>query len=418
MPTIRELREEQARVITEARSLNDTITEATTEADAKNIEMQVDRALERAKELDAKIERAEAIEKAEARAKTEADPRRPDGAGEARGQDQGNQPSYREAFAAFMRAGGAVSEISAEHRAILQKGHDAEFRVQGSATGAAGGFTVPTELQAGLIKSMALWGPMYDEDVAFTLNTASGNPLTFTGVDDRTVAVVQHTQGSQLADDNSQDAVFTQLTLNAHAYNTEWVQVSLELMQDSIENMEAVIINLLGERLGRRVNTELTTGDGTGDPQGIVTGSTLGRTAAAAAAITGDEIIDLLHSVDPAYRNSPKAAFMFNDLTLAAIRKLKDGQGNYLWQMGDVRTAQPGTLLGYRYYVNQAMANIATAQRSIIFGDFSKYYVRKVGGPVIGVARERFWPQVGIGGLVRLDGRLMDTRAVRHLVQA
>ncbi len=422
MSKIKTLSEERARVITEARTLNDTITPETSEADAKHIEAQVDKALARSVELDAQIERLKKIEEAEARFNSQADPRRPDGEARARALDEASTVSYREAFAEMMRHGGNVAEMSAEARAVLAKGATPfEARVQVGSTTTSGGFTVPTELQQGIIKSMALWGPMYDEDVCFTLNTSAGNPLTFTGVNDTSgvnTTLVQHTQGTQLADDNSQDVVFSQITLSAFAYNTEWVQVSFELANDSIENMEAVLIDLLGERMGRRANSELTIGDGTGDPQGIVVGSTLGRTAAAAAAITGDEIIDLLHSVDPAYRMSPKAAFMFNDATLGVIRKLKDGQGNYLWQMGDVRTAQPGTLLGYRYYVNQAMANVATAQRSVIFGDFSKYYVRKVGAPVIGVARERFWPQVGIAGLLRLDGRLMDNRAVRHLVQA
>ena len=110
--------------------------------------------------------------------------------------------------------------------------------------------------------------------------------------------------------------------------------------------------------------------------------------------------------------------FMFNDLTLAAIRKLKDGQGNYLWSMGDVQGGIPGTLLGYRYSINQAVDTIATAKKTILFGDFGKYYVRKVGSPVIGVLRERFWPDLGIAGLIRFDGELGDAAAVKHLLQA
>jgi HK97 family phage major capsid protein len=174
----------------------------------------------------------------------------------------------------------------------------------------------------------------------------------------------------------------------------------------------------LGERLGRRANVELTTGDGDGDPNGIVTASTLGKTAASATAITTDELLDLQHSVNPAYRQSPKSRFMFNDSTLAAIRKLKQGDGQYIWQMGDIRMSAPGTLLGSPYSINQAMANIATTNRSVIYGDFGKYYVRKVGAPVIGVMRERFWPDLGIAGLIRLDGELGDTAAVKHLIQA
>lgn len=119
-----------------------------------------------------------------------------------------------------------------------------------------------------------------------------------------------------------------------------------------------------------------------------------------------------------AYRRSPKARFMFADLTLAAIRKLKDGQGNYLWQMGDVKTNQPGTLLGYGYSINDDMDALAAAKKVMIFGDLSKYFVRKVGSPVIGVLRERFWPDLGIAGLIRFDGELGDTAAVKHLITA
>ena len=95
--------------------------------------------------------------------------------------------------------------------------------------------------------------------------------------------------------------------------------------------MEQLIGDLLGERLGRRANLELTTGDGTGDPNGIVTASSAGKVAASTSAITWDEIIELEHSVDPAYRMGPKVCYMFNDNVLRDVRKLKDGDGNYLW---------------------------------------------------------------------------------------
>jgi HK97 family phage major capsid protein len=175
---------------------------------------------------------------------------------------------------------------------------------------------------------------------------------------------------------------------------------------------------LLGERLARRVNSELTVGDGTGDPLGIVAASAAGKTSADVANFTADEIIDLVHSVDPAYRASPKCRFQFNDNSLAKIRKLKDGSGMYLWQMGDIRVGEPGRLLGFNYSVNQAMVNAATGTKPIIFGDHSKYFVRKVGSPVIGVRREYYWPNIGLAGIVRLDGDLIQTSAVKHLVLA
>jgi hypothetical protein len=214
------------------------------------------------------------------------------------------------------------------------------------------------------------------------------------------------------------DVTFGQKSLDAFVFDTEFVKWSMELMQDSIFNIEQLLGELLGERLGRRANVELTTGDGTGDPNGVVTASSLGKTAAAVAAITADELLDLIHSVDPAYRMGPKVRFMFNDGTLAKIRKLKDGNSAYIWNPGNLSNGVSDTLLGYRYSVNQAMPASTTGLKSVIFGDFSKYYVRKVGAPVIGVMRERFWPDLGIAGLIRLDGELGDTSAVKHLIQA
>jgi HK97 family phage major capsid protein len=250
------------------------------------------------------------------------------------------------------------------------------------------------------------------------LTTASGNPIDFPTTDDTAVAVAKHTEATAMTDDAGVDATFGKMTLNAFAFDTEWVQISMELLQDSNVDIEAFLGELLGERLARRVNVELTTGDGTGDPNGIVTASAAGVTAAATGAVTFDEVIRLQHSVDPAYRQSPKARFMFNDNTLSALRRLKDGNSAYIWQMGDVRTGVPGSLLGQNYSINQAMVDMATGTRSIIYGDFGKYYVRKVGAPVVGVRREYYWPNIGLAGVVRLDGDLIQTGAVKHIVQA
>src|SRR5690606_29895604 len=254
--------------------------------------------------------------------------------------------------------------------------------------------------------------------VATEMVTSSGNPIKVPAVDDTAVTAEAHTEAAALTDDGGKDVVFGQKSLDAYAFDTEFIRWSWELDQDSIFNMESLLGELLGERLGRIANTQLTVGTGSSAPHGVVTASTLGKTAAAAAAVTGDELIDLIHSVDPAYRTSPKVAFMFNDTTLSVIRKLKDGNGNYLWQMGNVQQGAPGTLLGYRYHVNQAVPNVATGQKSVLFGDFGKYFVRKVGAPVIGVLRERFWPDMGIAGLIRFDGELGDTAAIKHLIQA
>ena len=427
MATIKELREQAAKVVTEARSMLDGINDKSTAEQRKEAEQAVDRALDEASQIEGRAERLAKLEQAEKRAHEAADQesraareaKRPNvEPGEAR---MGGDMDYRTAFHAYIRAQGQKGDMPAEARATLEAGFknmSAEHRAQ-TTTAAAGGYTIPTELANILVKSMAMWGPMYDEDVATSLVTTGGGALTMPTVNDTTVTAGAHTEGATLTDDGGKDATFGQKVLNAYAFDTEWLRISKELADDSIFAMEQIMGDLLGERLGRVANLQLTTGSGSSAPNGIVTASTLGKTAAATAAITADEIIDFLHSVDPAYRTGPKVAFMFNDATLNAIRKLKDGDGNYLWQMGNVQQGVPGSLLGYNYRINQAMASLGTAAKVMLFGDFGKYYVRKVGAPLIGAIQDKdFWPGFGVAGYIRFDGELADTAAVKHLITA
>lgn len=415
-----EMQEKRGRLVTQAREALEEIQKNTDETRTAELEERHDKIMDEFDTLEKSIAREERMAKAEKQAseKREAEERqkreekRPDQSAEGRGSDDGGLPEYRSAFHSWLKARGNLAEMAPEARSVLEK------RAQTVGTDSQGGFTVPEELQATLEKALAAWGPMYNSDICTVITTSSGNKITMPTVDDTATAMAKHTEAAALTDDGGVDVTFGEKQLDAFAYNTEWVQFSYELIQDSVFNMEGVLGELLGERIARRVNTELTTGDGTGDPNGVATASSAGVTAASATALTGDELIDLLHSVDPAYRAAPKCRWMFNDTTLAAIRKLKDGQGNYLWEMGDIRTGEPGSLLGYSYSVNQAMAGIATANRSVLFGDFGKYYVRKVGAPVLGVRRETYWPNLGIAGIVRLDGELMQTAAIKHLVQA
>jgi len=412
------LQEQRGRLVTQAREALDEIKTNTDEARALELEARHDAIMADFDKVEANIAREERLAAMEARVEEARAKARPNMSGEGRGSDEPAKPDYRAAFIELARAGFDVQEISPEARAVIKAGYVAniEGRAQTAGTTTAGGHTVPTELAAVIDKTMKAWGPMYDEAICTVINTAGGNALDFPTVDDTSVAMAQHTEASAMTDDASADATFGKMTLNAYAYDTKWVQVSMELLQDSTVDIETFIGEMLGERVARRVNTELTTGDGTGDPTGIVVGSSAGKSAASTTAFTADEVIDLFHSVDPAYRASPKARFMFHDSVLAAIRKLKDGQGQYLWSMGDIRTGVAGTLLGQPYSVNQAMSStFTTGQKLILFGDLSKYYVRKVGTPMIGVRREYYWPNIGLAGVVRLDGKLIQSTAVKHL---
>jgi HK97 family phage major capsid protein len=412
---IKELREKMARIATNARAKLNEIKDDTPAERAAEIEREFDTMMAEHDQIEARCARLEKLEKAE-RSANAADPRRPRGDdGEQRGDDPGNTIEYRTVFAKAMCGG--LDDLTPEERAVLKTGRS-DVRAQTAGTTTAGGYTVPTELMNQIEISMKATGPMYDPGVTFELRTTSGNSMKLPTVDDTSKTAGAHTEGGTVTDDGSEDVTFGQKSLDAYAFDTEWVKWSWELDMDSIFNMEALLGMLLGERLGRTANSQLTVGTGSSAPNGIVTASGLGVTAASATAITSDEIIDLEHSVDPAYRQSPKAAFMFNDAVLKAIRKLKDGQGNYLWNMGDVTKGVPGTLNGRRYYVNQAMDTIAAAKKVMLFGDLGKYFVRKVGSPITIVARERFAPDLGILGLIRLDGELANTAAVKHMITA
>lgn len=416
MADIKDLREKMARIATEARAKLSEVTDETPEERAAEVEREFDAMMADHDKLSARAERLEKAEAALRAADAPADiSKRPTfEQRSAPAVDHGEIVDYRHAFYEMVSNGG-VDGLDNEVRQVLRQG---EARAQTAGTNSAGGFTVPTELATFIEKSMIASGPMYGDQYFTTINTTAGNAFNIPTVDDTAVTAEAHTEGTQPTDDGGKDATFAQKTLNAYAFNSEWVRWSAELNMDSVLNMESLLGELLGERLGRIANSKLTTGSGSSDVEGIVTNSAAGVTAAATGAITADEIIDLIHSVDPAYRASPNSAIMMNDSTLAAVRKLKDGNGNYLWQMGNYQAGVPQTILGYNVVVNQDMDSLAAAKKVMLFGDMSKFYVRKVGAPSLYVARERFAPDFGILGYIRFDGVLTNTAAIKHLITA
>jgi len=415
MAETKTLREQMANIATEARSKLAEVTNETPEARAAEIEREFDAMMADHDKLGARAERMEKADAAIRSANAVDLSKRPEfEARQAPAVDAGEAVSYRQAFYSMI-ANGGIDGLDNEARNVLRQ---SEVRAQTAGTTTAGGYTVPTELASFIDKAMAASGPMYDSNLFTVLNTTGGNTFNIPTVDDTASAAGAHTEGGAVTDDGGKDVTFGQKQLGAFAFDTEWVRWSYELANDSILNVEALLGELLGERLGRIANSKLTTGSGSSDVEGIVTNSGLGKTAAAVAAVTSDEIIDLIHSVDPSYRASASTAIMMNDSTLAAVRKLKDGNNNYLWQMGNYQAGVPQNILGYNVVVNQAMPSLATGNKVMLFGDMSKYFVRKVGGPSLFVARERFAPDYGILGYARFDGVLANTAAVKHLITA
>ncbi len=420
--TLKELREKMARIATNARAKFDEITDDTAEERAAEIEREFDAMMAEHDQLAQRAERQERLEEAEARANA-ADSRRPGGEGEARGcvPEGEESATYEDAFESYLRFGAA--SLSAEERGLLADGRFVvpnEQRAQSTLTGGAGGYTIPEGFVPEIDRAMADWGPMWDADIVREYNTASGNPLPWPGLDSTGLRGSQKTENQAVTDDGSSDLVFEQNMMGAFIFDTGMVRIPLELLDDSAFDMADLMDDVFNESLGRTANAALTNGSGTNAPQGILTGADLGHTTAGQDALTGDELLTLQHSVNAAYRRSPKCRWQFNDQTLLAVRKLKDGDGNYLWQMGDVRTGEPDRLLGKPYSINDDMPDIGAGASPIIFGDHGRYVVRKVKGYQLITLRERYAEhfQVGMVGFKRFDGRLLRSAAVKRLQMA
>lgn len=426
MSKIKELREKSARAVTAARAIIDSIPADASDEVRNEAHHKADQALLEAQGYDRQIDTLERLEQAEQRQRNRDDEQRernrPIEPGRSDQAESGaaGAMTYRQAFRDLLIAGGDREMLTTEHRELLRRNFSQfEVRTQTAGTTTAGGFTVPTELANFIVQAMIYSGPMNDENIVTVINSESGATFDMPTIDDTASTVSKTAEGTAFTDANNKDATVGKSSLSAHMYDSEFIKISPQLIADSPFSWEQIVGDLIGERLGRRSNLEYTTGDGTGDPNGIVTAATLGKTTVATGAVTADEILEFIHSVDPAYRNRPKARVMFNDGTLLALRKLKDGQGNYL--IRDALDLAGQLVVGsvrVPYSINQAMASMATAARFMVYGDFSKYYARKVGGVTLGILRERFWPMVGLAGYIRIDGTLADTRAVKYMRNA
>lgn len=290
-----------------------------------------------------------------------------------------------------------------------------EFRALSAVLGSAGGNTVPEGFVNSLERAMLQFGGM--RGVADTMRTSSGNPMPWPTVNDTGNTGALLGENTAVSD---QDIAFSQVIFYAHKYSSKQVKVPVELLEDSAFDMASEIGSILGERLGRITNTHFTTGSGANQPRGIVTAATLGVTAASATAITLDEVLNLIHSVDPAYRVN--AGMMMHDAVLLHIRKLKSGDGQYLWTAG-TQAGEPDRIWGYPLTINQDMASsVATTNKTILYGQLSKYKIRDVSGFRLLRLNERYADsdQVGFLAFMRCDGNLLDAGVapVKYLQQA
>lgn len=313
---------------------------------------------------------------------------------------------------------GLRSVAQSDATGYLNKGQrdEIEFRALSAGNTSAGGYSVPDEMMQAYVEVQKWYGRV--EANATVLNTVTGAPLPIPVVDD--TANTGEIIDEAAAVTTTADPVFSLETLGGLKYSSKAVIVSVELLQDNGINLPQYLGRALGTRIARIKNTDFTTGDNSGNANGIVTASSLGKTAALTNAITWDEVIDLLHSVDIAYRSKPKASFMMHDTIAAYIRKLKDSQNRYLWEIS-LQAGMPDRILGFPVIINNDMASVQTTSAKImLFGDMESYYVRNAGPVVFARADELrlLNHQVVFVAYQRADGGLPDVTAVRHLKNA
>ncbi|NTW70672.1 MAG: phage major capsid protein [Eubacteriaceae bacterium] len=300
---------------------------------------------------------------------------------------------YKEAFWKAMR-----SKNSVEIQNALQVGTDSE-----------GGYLVPDEFEAVLIQSLE------EENIfrqlAKIIQTSSGDKKIPVSSSKGTASWVDEEGLIPDSDDS-----FGQSSLSAYKLAT-MIKVSEELIQDSVFNLESYIAKEFARRIGAKEEEAFFIGDGSGKPTGIFHssgGAGIGVTTASATALTFDELMDLFYSLKSPYRKN--AVFVTNDATVKTIRKLKDGNGQYIWQPS-VTLGQPDTILNKPVRTSAYVPTIAASAKPIAFGDFSYYWVADRQGRSFQRLNELFAAtgQVGFKATQRVDGKLILTEAIKAL---
>jgi HK97 family phage major capsid protein len=331
-------------------------------------------------------------------------------AGSAQGGNAGNaggDPSHAEVFNRFLRVGS--SELSAEERAVFQK-HRAdmnrpELRAFSAGTSNVGGATVPQDFLNRLEIALKAYGGMLEVSEILRTDTGATLPMpsfNYTGV----VATIVG-EGSASSADSS--TPFSTVSLGAFTYRSPLLPVSYELLQDSAFG-DGYILSALGDTLGRAINAHATTGGGTTVPRGIVLDAASGKvgTTGQTLSVIVDDLIDLEHSIDIAYRKSG-ARWMMADSSFKVVKKLKDSQNRPLFLPGYADKAVD-TILGYPITINNDVATMAANAKSILFGRLDKYKLRIVRDVSVLRLTERYADQLQVAFLLfmRADGRLLD----------
>ena len=397
MKTLKELRAERAALVKKSRDFLETRAKddvrLSAEDDATYSKMEDDLL-----DLDKNIERMERLEKLEAELEKPVNTPLTSKPGSDKADEKKGRAadSYRKAFWNTIR----VKYPSSEVFNALQEG-----------VGSEGGYLVPDEYENTLIQ--ALNEETVIRQFAKVIKTSSGTH--------KIPVVASHGDAAWMEEEDAftaSDDSFGQVNLDAHKVGT-LIKVSEELLNDSAFDLEGYMRAEFARRIGNKEEAGFLSGNGTHKPTGLLNstgGAQVGVTAASTSAITADEIIDLFHSLKAPYRK--KAIWILNDSTIKLIRKLKDGNGQYLWQPG-IREGEVNTILGKPYYTSAFMPEAAAGNKTVLFGDLSYYWIADREGIVFKRLNELFAGngQVGFLAYKRLDAKTVLPEAIKVLQQ-
>lgn len=304
--------------------------------------------------------------------------------------------AYAGGFDAYLRMG--KNGITSDIVAALLVGTNSE-----------GGYLTPEEFETALIAALD------DENVMRRLCS-----VITSGSDQNIPVETDYGAAGWIAEEGAYsegDPAFDRVVLGAHKVG-KIVKVSEELLQDAFFDLGGYLVRNLGRAIGLAEEAAHVNGDGSGKPTGIVGSAGVGQTAASATAITGDELIGLYHSLRRPYRAN--ASWLMADGTAKLIRKLKDSDGQYIWQPG-LQADAPDRLLGRPAEISDNVPAVASTAKSVVFGDFSYYtIVDRAASTMVQRLNELYAAngQVGFKGNRRVDGKLTLSEAVKVLQQA
>lgn len=329
---------------------------------------------------------------------------------------EAEQARYNEAFMSYLRRG-LLNMPNSQRELLAQHHEELDTRAAGEATQAAGGYLVPPEFRHIIAEAIKSYGGLLQ--YANVISTDTGAALSWPTNDDTGNVGQILAENTAIAE---QDVVFGQRQIGAYTYTSKMIRVPWTLLQDSAFDLVSFLGTKFGERIGRIWATHLVSGTGTGQPTGVLTGLRVGTRNATTGTPTliYDNLIDVEHSIDPAYRNNGNARYGMGDDVLKMVRKLKDSQGRPLWVPVPV-PGFPPTINGYPYFIDNSMPAVAINGVAAIFGDFrAGMLVRQVQGIQAVRLGERYADllQNGYFAFARMDAKPDDPQAIAGLMFA